>query len=171
MRRIILIQIHSFKTQSFKIIYMEISENGFIFSSDSNLIDAIAVHRYLSQESYWAKGIPLETVKKSIANSLCFGVYKDGEQVGFARWITDRATFAYLCDVYIEAAYRGLGLSKKLMSLMMFHPDLQGLRGYHLGTLDAHGLYAQFGFKALENPERRMEILVKDMYEKKADRA
>lgn len=143
---------------------MEITEQNFIFSDDSNLVDAVAVHRYLSEESYWAKNIPIETVRKSIANSLCFGVYKDTKQVGFARWVTDKATFAYLCDVYIENEYRGLGLSKKLMSLMMFHPDLQGLRTYTLGTLDAHGLYAQFGFKPLAAPERRMEIVVKDIY-------
>jgi GNAT superfamily N-acetyltransferase len=143
---------------------MEISDNDFIFSDDSNLVDVAAVHRYLSEESYWAKQIPIETVKKSIANSLCFGVYKGTTQVGFARWVTDKATFAYLCDVYIEKECRGLGLSKKLMSLMMFHPDLQGLRTYTLGTLDAHGLYAQFGFKSLAAPERRMEIVVKDIY-------
>ncbi len=143
---------------------MEIIENGFIFSDDSNLVDANAVHHYLSTQSYWAKGIPIEIVKKSIQNSLCFGIYKDGIQVGFARWVTDKATFAYLCDVYVEESFRGLGLSKKIMSLMMFHPALQGLRAYHLGTLDAHGLYAQFGFKVCENPERRMEILVKDIY-------
>ncbi|MDQ8051647.1 MAG: GNAT family N-acetyltransferase [Pedobacter sp.] len=143
---------------------MEIKEGNFIFSDDSHLIDATAVHRYLSDESYWAKGIPIEIVKRSIQNSLCFGVYHNGKQVGFARWVTDRATFAYLCDVYIEKDFRGLGLSKKLMSLMMFHPDLQGLRAYHLGTLDAHGLYAQFGFKPLTAPERRMEIVVQDIY-------
>lgn len=143
---------------------MEISDKEFIFSDDTNLIDVVAVHHYLSTQSYWAKNIPVETVKKSIANSLCFGVYKGTKQVGFARWITDRATFAYLCDVYIERTYRGLGLSKKLMSLMLFHPDLQGLRTYTLGTLDAHGLYEQFGFKALAAPERRMEIIVKDIY-------
>jgi GNAT superfamily N-acetyltransferase len=143
---------------------MEITENDFIFSDDNSLIDVNAVHHYLSEESYWAKNIPLAVVQKSIANSLCFGIYKEGKQVGFARWVTDRATFAYLCDVYIEETYRGLGLSKKLMSLMMFHPDLQGLRAYHLGTLDAHGLYAQFGFKSLQAPERRMEIIVKDIY-------
>lgn len=143
---------------------MEISDNGFIFSDDLNLIDSVAVHRYLSEESYWAKNIPLNLVRKSISNSLCFGIYKDAKQVGFARWVTDKATFAYLCDVYIEKEYRGLGLSKKLMSLMMFHPDLQGMRIYNLGTLDAHGLYAQFGFKPLEAPERRMEIVVKDIY-------
>lgn len=143
---------------------MEITENDFIFSDDSNLIDVVSVHRYLSEESYWAKNIPFDIVKTSIANSVCFGIYKDTKQVGFARWVTDKATFAYLCDVYVDQDFRGLGLSKKLMSLMMFHPDLQGLRTYFLGTLDAHGLYEQFGFKPLSNPERRMEIIVKDIY-------
>jgi GNAT superfamily N-acetyltransferase len=143
---------------------MEIKENGFIFSDDSNLIDITAVHHYLSTQSYWAKNIPLEIVQKSIANSLCFGVYKDGKQAGFARWVTDRATFAYLCDVYIEEQFRGLGLSKKLMSLMMFHSDLQGLRTYCLATLDAHGLYAQFGFKPVGAPEKLMEIRIQDIY-------
>ena len=145
---------------------MEIIENGFVFSDDSNLVDVNAVHHYLSTESYWAKNIPLALVQKAITHSLCFGIYKDGKQAGFARWITDRATYAYLCDVYVATAYRGLGLSKKLMSLMLFHPDLQGLRRYHLATLDAHGLYQQFGFKALENPERQMAIVAKDIYEK-----
>lgn len=156
----------SFKIHSFKIIKMEITDNGFIFSDDINLVDVKAVHHYLSTQSYWAKGIPLETVQISIANSLCFGVYKEGKQVGFARWVTDRATFAYLCDVYIENDFRGLGLSKKLMSLMLFHPDLQSLRRYSLATLDAHSLYAQFGFKPISTPENLMEILVKDIYSK-----
>lgn len=143
---------------------MEIIENGFIFSDDRNLIDVKAVHHYLSTQSYWAKDIPFSLVKKSIENSLCFGIYKAQQQVGFARWVTDKATFAYLCDVYVEQAYRGLGLSKKLMSLMLFHPDLQGLRRYQLATLDAHGLYKQFGFKPIENPERHMSIVHKDLY-------
>jgi GNAT superfamily N-acetyltransferase len=143
---------------------MEIQDSGFIFSDDSNLVDVNAVHHYLSTQSYWAKGIPFATVQKSIANSLCFGVYKVGEQIGFARWVTDKATFAYLCDVYIKEDFRGLGLSKKLMSLMMFHPDLQGLRTYCLATLDAHGLYAQFGFKPVVNPDKLMEIRIQDIY-------
>lgn len=143
---------------------MEINDNGFIFSDDVNLVDIKSVHHYLSTQSYWAKGIPFAIVQKSIINSLCFGVYKDGKQVGFARWITDKATFAYLCDVYIENEFRGLGLSKKLMSLMLFHPDLQGLRRYSLATLDAHGLYAQFGFKPISSPENLMEIKVADIY-------
>ena len=143
---------------------MEIQENGFVFSDDKNLVDVQAVHQYLSEESYWAKNIPFETVKRSIENSLCFGIYKDGEQAGFSRWVTDKATFAYLCDVYVKTEFRGLGLSKKLMSLMMFHPDLQGLRRYHLVTLDAHGLYEQFGFKAITHVERQMAIVVPNIY-------
>jgi len=145
---------------------VEITENGFVFSDDTNLVDVKAVHHYLSTQSYWAKDISLELVQKSITNSLCFGIYKDQKQVGFARWVTDKATFAYLCDVYVEEEFRGLGLSKKLMALMLFHPDLQGLRRYQLATLDAHGLYKQFGFKALENPEMQMAIVFKDLYSK-----
>ena len=143
---------------------MEINEHGFVFSDDPQKIDPIAIHHYLSTESYWAQGIPLATVEKSIAGSLCFGIYKDAQQVGFARWITDKATFAYLADVYVEKDFRGLGLSKKLMSLMLFHPDLQGLRRYMLSTHDAHGLYAQFGFKPIENPDNLMAVTVKDCY-------
>lgn len=145
---------------------MEIKENGFIFSDDRNLVDVKAVHHYLSTQSYWAKDISYELVEKSIRNSLCFGIYKEQQQVGFARWITDKATFAYLCDVYVAEEFRGLGLSKKLMSLMLFHPDLQGLRRYQLATLDAHGLYEQFGFKAIENPENQMGIVFKNLYSK-----
>ncbi|KIA96411.1 GNAT family acetyltransferase [Pedobacter kyungheensis] len=143
---------------------MEISENGFIFSDKKELLDIEAIHHYLSTESYWAKNIPFETVKRSIENSLCFGIYKNQEQVGFARWVTDKATFAWLCDVYVEENYRGQGLSKKLMSFMIFHPDLQGLRRYQLATLDAHGLYEQFGFAAIENPERQMGIVIPNIY-------
>ena len=145
---------------------MEIKENGFIFSDDRNLVDVKAVHQYLSISSYWAKDIPFDLVKRTIENSHCFVMYKEQQQDGFARWITDKATFAYLCDVYVLDDFRGLGLSKKLMSLMLFHPDLQGLRRYQLATLDAHGLYEQFGFRALENPERQMGIVLKDLYSK-----
>ncbi|MCX2491930.1 GNAT family N-acetyltransferase [Pedobacter sp. PF22-3] len=148
---------------------MEISENGFIFSDQKALLDIEAIHHYLSIESYWAKGIPLTTVKRSIDNSLCFGIYKDQEQIGFARWITDKATFAWLCDVYVKENYRGLGLSKKMMSFMIFHPDLQGLRRYQLATLDAHGLYEQFGFSAIENPDRQMGIVIQNAYDQAAE--
>jgi len=143
---------------------MEIAENGFVFSDDRNKLDPEAVHDYLTNHSYWAAGIPLETVRRSMEHSLCFGIYKDTKQVGFARWITDRATFGYLADVYVLEEFRGTGLSKKLMSLMLFHPDLQGLRRYMLATQDAHGLYAQFGFKAIEHPERLMGIAVPGIY-------
>ncbi len=144
---------------------MEIIEDGFIFSDQSNRLQIDAIHSYLSKESYWAKNIPFEIVKRSIENSLCFGVYTNDHQVGFARWVTDKATFAYLCDVYILDEFRGRGLSKKLMSLMLFHPSLQGLRRYQLATLDAHKLYSQFGFKALANPDRQMEIHIDHIYQ------
>jgi len=149
---------------------MEIKENGFVFSDNKELLNIDSIHQYLSEESYWAKSIPLETVKISIENSLCFGIYKDALQVGFARWITDKATFAWLCDVYISTECRGLGLSKKLMSFMIFHPDLRGLRRYQLATLDAHGLYEQFGFKPLQNPERQMGIVIANAYQSEAEK-
>ena len=119
----------------------------------------------MSKETSWAKDIPLETVQRAIENSLCFGIYKGAAQIAFARWVTDKATFAWLADVYIEEPYRGLGLSKKLMSFMIFHPDLQGLRRYQLSTADAHGLYQQFGFSAIENPENQMAIVIKNAYQ------
>jgi len=143
---------------------MEITENGFVFSDDKKKINAVAVHHYLSTQSYWALGIPMETVAKSIANSICFGIYKDEQQVGFARWVTDGATFAHLADVYVLEEYRGQGLSKKLMTIMLFHEELQGLRRYQLATRDAHGLYSQFGFAALEDPSSMMAIVIKDAY-------
>jgi GNAT superfamily N-acetyltransferase len=148
---------------------MEISENGFIFSDKKELLDLEAIHHYLSVESYWAKDIPFDTVKRSIENSLCFGIYKDQEQVGFARWVTDKATFAWLCDVYVKGSYRGLGLSKKMMSFMIFHPNLQGLRRYQLATLDAHGLYEQFGFSPIKNPENQMGIVIQNAYSKASE--
>lgn len=137
---------------------MEIAANGFIFSDDRNRIDISAVHHFLSTQSYWAKDIPYETVKRAIAESLCFGIYKGSRQIGFARWITDKATFAYLADVYTETAYQRKGLMRKLISLMLFHPELQGLRRYQLSTRDAHDLYADFGFSPLTHPERQMAI-------------
>lgn len=143
---------------------MEISENGFIFSDDVNKLDKNAIHDYLCNQSYWASNIPLETVKKSVDGSLCFGIYKSAVQIGFARWITDKATFAYLADVYVLPEYQGQGLMKKLISLMLFHKDLQGLRRYMLSTRDAHGLYEQFGFKPLDNPEKLMSISIKNPY-------
>jgi GNAT superfamily N-acetyltransferase len=143
---------------------MEISEDGFIFSDDVNKLDVAAIYNFLRNGAYWASGIPLETVQRSIDNSLCFGIYKNTVQIGFARWITDKATFAYLADVYVLPEFQGQGLMKKLMSLMLFHNDLQGLRRYMLSTRDAHGLYKKFGFKPIENPANFMAVVIKDPY-------
>lgn len=127
----------------------ELTNGEYSISTDRNRLDPDVVHRYLSGESYWAKGIPLETVKRSIDNSLCFGLYHNKEQVGFARLVTDKATFAYLADVFIVEAHRGRGLSKWLVEVIHAHPDVQGLRRWLLGTRDAHGLYAQFGWTTI----------------------
>lgn len=127
-------------------------------STDKSLLDIPLIHHFLTEESYWAKGIPLETVQRSIENSLCFGVFIDQKQVGFARVITDNATFAYLADVFILHEFRGKGLSKKLMAYIRSHPQVQGLRRWLLATADAHGLYEQFGFQNLAQPDRFMEI-------------
>ena len=134
-------------------------------STDPARLDVDAIHAFLAQ-SYWSPGIPRATVARAIANSLCFGAFWQGQQVGFARVVTDRTTFAYLCDVYVLEAHRGHGLAKQLMDRVMKHPDLQGLRRMMLATLDAHGLYAQFGFTALGAPDRIMEVLKPDIYSK-----
>ena len=137
----------------------------FRISTDPAQLDVAAIHHYLSEESYWAKGIPLATVQRAIANSLNFGLYSpNGELAGFARVVTDEATFAWLCDVFVLPAHRGQGLSKWLMEVVWAHPDLQGLRRQLLATLDAHGLYQQFGFKPLAAPERYLEVRRPDPY-------
>jgi N-acetylglutamate synthase-like GNAT family acetyltransferase len=130
---------------------------------DNTRLDIGAIHRFLAQ-SYWSPGIPLATVERAIENSLCFGVLVDGRQIGFARVITDKATFAYLADVYILPEHRGEGLSLRLMERIVQHPDLQGLRRLLLATKDAHTLYEKFGFKPLAAPERLMEIHNPDVY-------
>jgi GNAT superfamily N-acetyltransferase len=132
-------------------------------SSDRSRLDRAAIHGYLAR-SYWSPGIPRAVVERAIDNSLCFGVFHGSEQVGFARVITDRATFAYLADVFILEAHRGLGLSKALMKVIREHSDLQGLRRFLLVTRDAHGLYEQFGFTGLAHPPRWMEVVVPDIY-------
>jgi GNAT superfamily N-acetyltransferase len=146
----------------------EASRGGFLVSDDPGRIDAAAVHAYISR-SYWAEGIPLKTVKRSIENSISFGVYDESRghaQVGFARVITDRATFAYIGDVYVLEEYRGRGLAKFLMERIRAHPDLQGLRRWMLVTRDAHGLYRQFGFGPLDNPSSVMLIRDRDVYKR-----
>lgn len=130
----------------------------YLISTDPARLDVAAIHRYLSQDSYWARHIPLATVERAIAHSLCFGAYApDGRLAGFYRVVTDRATFAWLCDVFVLPAHRGHGLGKQLVSTMLAHPDLQNLRRHLLATLDAHGLYEQHGYTPLRHPERWLE--------------
>ena len=143
------------------------ARDNFIISTDKHRLDLDVIHEFLAR-SYWAAGISRETVACSIQNSLCFGIYRNDQQVGFARVISDQATFAYLADVFVLEAFRGTGLSKWLMQCIIEHPNLQGLRRWVLGTRDAHGLYAQFGFKPLSSPEIFMEIHNGDVYRKRA---
>ncbi|HST60296.1 MAG TPA: GNAT family N-acetyltransferase [Longimicrobium sp.] len=133
-------------------------------SSDTAEMDVNAIHAYLAGESYWALDIPREIVARSVENSVCFGVFDGAAQVAFARVITDRATFAYLCDVYVLEPYRGRGISKWMMEAVDAHPELQGLRRWHLLTHDAHGLYARFGFAPPAHPDRHMERTRLGMY-------
>jgi len=132
-------------------------KKGFHISTDRSLLDFEMIYQYLHDDSYWAKGIPVERLKKAIENSFCFGVYKQNTQVGLARVVTDKATFAYICDVFILTDYRGLGLSKWLIQTIVEHPELQGLRRWSLATSDAHGLYSLFGFTQISRPEGWME--------------
>ena len=126
-------------------------------------IDAAAAYAYLAR-SYWSPGIPFPTVAKAIANSLCIAVRHGGAQVGFARVVTDRATFAYLADVYVLEEHRGHGLAQAMVGWLHDHPDLQGLRRWLLMTLDAHPLYEKLGWSPLAHPERAMERLFPDVY-------
>ena len=139
------------------------SQGDYEISTDPARVDISMVHDFLTN-SYWAKGIPLETVRRSIENSITFGIYHSQKQVGFARIISDQATFAYLADVFILPAYRGRGLSRWLMECIIAHPDLQALRRWMLATKDAHGLYAKFGFTPIKTPDSWMEIHRPDVY-------
>ena len=135
----------------------ETTHAGYTISDDPTRLDLDAIHAYLSR-SYWAATRPREIVAQSLANSLCIGLYAPtGEQIGLVRVVTDYATFAYLCDVYVLEAHRQRGLSKAAMAFVNAHPRLQNLRRFHLVTADAHGLYAQFGFTPIVSPERHME--------------
>jgi GNAT superfamily N-acetyltransferase len=145
---------------------MRMTDTGdYEISTDEQRLQIDVVHGYLAR-SYWAAGIPRSIVERAIAGSLCFGVYYRTDQVGFARVITDRTTFAYLSDVFILEPHRGKGLSRRLMEQIAAHPDLQGLRRFMLATNDAHGLYQQFGFSKLANPERLMEIVSPNPYQR-----
>jgi GNAT superfamily N-acetyltransferase len=129
----------------------------YLISTDPARLDVALIHDYLSNSSYWATGRTLETVRRSIENSLAFGVYKGDEQVGFARVITDYATFAWLADVFVVEQFRGQGLGKWLVDVILSHPELQGFRRWVLATKDAHELYRRVGFAELNRPERWME--------------
>lgn len=140
--------------------------SDFEISTDPNRLDVDVIYSFLST-SYWSAGIPREVVEKSINNSLCFGVYSpEGQQVGFARMITDKATFAYLADVFILEDFRGMGLSKRLMEFIFSYPELQGLRRMMLATRDAHSLYEKYGFTPLTNPDTFMQNWNPEVYSK-----
>jgi GNAT superfamily N-acetyltransferase len=139
------------------------AQGDYEISTDPARIDAVMVYEFLTN-SYWARDIPLETVRLSIENSIAFGVYHGRQLVGFARIISDLATFAYLGDVFILPSHRGRGLFRWLMECIVSHPDLQGLRRWMLATQDAHGLYAKFGFTPLKSPDSWMEIHRSDVY-------
>ncbi|NCI51905.1 GNAT family N-acetyltransferase [Sediminibacterium roseum] len=144
----------------------EASQGDYTISTDKSKLDPTVIHAYLAGESYWAKNIPMEVVQRSIDHSLCFGLYHKDAQVGFARVVTDRATFAYLADVFVLPGHRGKGLSKWMIAFIHEYPELQGLRRWLLGTLDAHELYKQFGWQAL-SPEvvpRFMQRHFPDVY-------
>jgi GNAT superfamily N-acetyltransferase len=128
-------------------------------STDRDRLDVAMIHSFLANESYWVPGISRANVEKCIKHSLCFGVYVDGRQVGFARVVTDFVRFAHLLDVFVLPEFRGRGISKLLMENILTHPELRTIVRYTLGTQDAHGLYAQYGFTAPANPERQMELL------------
>ncbi len=145
-------------------------ENEYEISTDRKRLDLAMIHDFLSNRSYWAAGIPFPVMKKSIENALCFGVYHQGKQVGFARVVTDYATTAYVGDVFIIEPYRGRGLGKRLVKAIIDHPELEGLRLWFLGTKDAHELYRKYGFKKVSETtlmERLMAILNPDVYKRK----
>jgi ribosomal protein S18 acetylase RimI-like enzyme len=143
----------------------ERSRDTFRITTDIAAMDLDAIHAYLTR-SYWSEGISKELVARAMAGSLCFGLLEGSRQIGFARVITDRVTYAYLCDVYVLEEYQGRGLGTWLMRELMTHPGLQGLRRFGLVTRDAHGLYERFGFSALTNPAGHMEIARPGLYRK-----
>jgi len=134
-------------------------------SDDRERFDLVRAHRWISTQSYWGEGIPFETFAKACANSLTVGAYAaDGAMAAMARVVTDRATFGWVCDVFVDEGHRGAGLGKRIMAYLKDHPDLQGFRRLHLATRDAHGLYRQFGFTELTKVENWMEIRDPDVY-------
>lgn len=150
---------------------IEARQDEYLMSTDPARLDAVAVHAFLTNV-YWCQGISLERVRKALENSLCFGIYhQDKEQVGLSRVVTDYATYAYLCDVYVLESHRGKGLGHWMVECVMTHPELQDLRRFTLATRDAHGIYAAFGFTAPKAPERQMERHDPDVYKRLATAA
>ena len=139
------------------------SEGSIVVTTDRSRLDLDVIHGFLTT-AYWSKGVPRETVARSMEHSLCFGAFDDDRQVGFARVISDLTTFAYICDVFALESHRKRGVGKSLMAAIMAHPELQGLRLWTLFTRDAHGLYRQFGFGPPAHPERLMQVLATDPY-------
>ena len=146
-------------------MHMEHQKDEFTVSTDPSRLDLDAIHDFLTH-CYWSEGIPRDLFERAIGRSLCFGLYKNGKQIGFARVISDYAAYAYLCDVYVLESHRGKGLGTWLMSCVVQHPNLQGLRRFTLLTRDAHGLYRKFGFAPMKDPSRYMETHVADIYKK-----
>jgi GNAT superfamily N-acetyltransferase len=144
------------------------SEATLRLSTDAGEMDVDAIHAYLAGESYWARGIPRDVVARAVRNSVCVGVFDRDAQVAFARVVTDRATFAYLCDVYVLESHRGRGIGKRMMEAVDAHPELRGLRRWSLVTKDAHGLYGRFGWTPVDRPERFMERTDPDVYTRAA---
>ncbi|NML32788.1 GNAT family N-acetyltransferase [Paraburkholderia antibiotica] len=138
--------------------------NALTFSTDRDALDLDMVYAFLSQETAWAQGMPRDTFERAVAGSLCFGAYLDGKQIAFARVITDQATFAYLCDVFVLPAQRGKGYASALLGHIFASPALRGLRRIVLVTTDAHRVYVPHGFTSLANPERYMELHRPDVY-------
>ncbi len=148
---------------------IEHPHGSYLISDDPARLDATAIHSYLSR-SYWSENIPLEVVQRALLGSICVGAFAaDGKQVGLVRIISDCATFAYLCDVYVLEAHRRHGLAKAMLALTLRHPRLQGLRSWSLRTRDAHPLYAQFGFKPIDNPDSYMILRFPNVYRPVAD--
>jgi len=142
----------------------DIHKDEFTISTDKQRLDLAVIHKFLSEDSYWARERSIEQTKTAIENSICFGLYVGDKQIGFARVVSDKATFAYIGDVFVLSEYRGRGLSKWLMQVIVDHPELQGLRRWVLATKDAHGLYAQFEFSELRHPDRWMEKTAPNAY-------
>jgi len=149
-------------------VAFERRRDGFTITTDPKLFDIDAIHEFLSEKAYWCLGVPRPVLEKAIERSLCFGLLEGQRQIGFARMVTDRATFAWLCDVYVIESHRGRGLGDWLIASVLEHPDLQGLRRMVLATRDAHALYRRNGFEALPMPERWMAISKPDIYAKGA---